>query len=35
MADIAVSIINAQETLGGFGVLDATAQPRTSSSYEQ
>jgi AmiR/NasT family two-component response regulator len=35
MADIAVSIINAQETLGGFGVLDAPAQPRTSSSFEQ
>jgi AmiR/NasT family two-component response regulator len=26
MADIAVSIINAQETLGGLGVLDAPAQ---------
>ena len=35
MADIAVSIINAQETLGGFGVLDAPAQPRTSSSFER
>jgi len=35
MADIAVSIINAQETLGGFGVLDAPAQSRTGSSVEQ
>jgi two-component system, response regulator PdtaR len=35
MADIAVSIINAQETLGGFGVLDAPAQSRAGSSIEQ
>jgi AmiR/NasT family two-component response regulator len=35
MADVAVSIINAQETLGGFGVLDPAAQPRASSSLEQ
>ena len=35
MADIAVSIINAQETLGGFGVLDAPAQSRAGSSVEQ
>ena len=35
MADIAVSIINAQETLGGFGVLDANIGRRASSSVEQ
>ncbi len=35
MADIAVSIINAQETLGGFGVLDAPAPSRAGSSIEQ
>jgi two-component system, response regulator PdtaR len=35
MADIAVSIINAQETLGGFGVLDANIGRRAGSSVEQ
>jgi AmiR/NasT family two-component response regulator len=35
MADIAVSIINAQETLGGFGVLDANIGRRSGSSVEQ
>jgi two-component system, response regulator PdtaR len=35
MADIAVSIINAQETLGGFGVLDPPAHVRSSSPVEQ
>jgi AmiR/NasT family two-component response regulator len=35
MADIAVSIINAQETLGGFGVLDTNIGRRAGSSVEQ
>jgi two-component system, response regulator PdtaR len=35
MADIAASIINAQETLGGFGVLDANIGRRAGSSVEQ
>jgi two-component system, response regulator PdtaR len=35
MADIAVSIINAQETLGGFGVLDPPPPSRAGSSVEQ
>ena len=35
MADIAVSIVNAQETLGGFGVLDANIGRRAGSSVEQ
>jgi AmiR/NasT family two-component response regulator len=35
MADIAVSIINAQETLGGFGVLDMNVERRAGSSVEQ
>src|ERR1700692_745128 len=35
MADIAVSIINAQETLGRFGVLDMNVERRAGSSVEQ
>jgi len=35
MAEIAVSIINAQETLGGLGVLETPAQVRSSSPAEQ
>ena len=35
MADIAVSIVNAQETLGGFGVLDTNIGRRAGSSVEQ
>ena len=35
MAEIAVSIINAQEMLGGLGILDAPVQTRSSSPAEQ
>jgi AmiR/NasT family two-component response regulator len=35
MAEIAASIINAQEMLGGLGVLDAPLQPRSGSPVEQ
>jgi len=35
MAEIAVSIINAQEMLGGLGVLDAPVQVRSSTPVEQ
>jgi len=35
MAEIAVSIINAQEMLGGLGVLDAPVQTRSSTPVEQ
>jgi two-component system, response regulator PdtaR len=35
MAEIAASIISAQETLGGLGVLEAPRQHRSSTSVEQ
>jgi AmiR/NasT family two-component response regulator len=35
VAEIAVSLINAQETLGGLGVLDAPTSTRSGSSVEQ
>ena len=35
MAEISVSIINAQEMLGGLGVLDAPLQARSGSPLEQ
>jgi AmiR/NasT family two-component response regulator len=35
MAEIAASIINAQETLGGLGVLDAPLQARSGSPFER
>jgi AmiR/NasT family two-component response regulator len=35
MAEISVSIINAQEMLGGLGILDAPVQTRSSSPAEQ
>ena len=34
MAEIAVSIINAQEMLGGLGILDTPASARSSSPAE-
>jgi hypothetical protein len=34
MAEIAVSIINAQEMLGGLGILDTPAQARSGSPIE-
>jgi len=35
MAEIAVSIINGQEMLGGLGVLDVPLQERSGSPVEQ